>query len=440
MATTLAVGGLAFAEFLALAYLFTSVGIFSVAGIVVLGQLWSTSWPAVGHVGSIAVYPPDVVFASLLLAGLARISLWGRASIAEAGVLILLVVLLASLLRGFAAFGANAAGNEARTMFYLAGGTLYFASSRLSGRVLRLFRSVWLGTAAILVLIAVAKLAAVYLDLPILRVAGVRGYLGVLNGDATLILLQAMLLLLFGESASTAARRSATQAFAVVLFLAVLVMQQRTVWVAAATALAAGFTVGGRRLRGFALKVVVTLAALAGLALIAAPVRQALVLPNAVASSAEERGTLNWRIAGWKAIIAQTSGNVTDAAIGSPFGPGFERTLHVSGRTATTDVSPHSLYVRTYARLGILGLVVMLALLVGPLLAHSRARERSYPSGRMWVPLGITLIVYSVAYYLGPGQTVVLGMFLAASSSSSRLAEGGKTVLSPGASTLRPNP
>lgn len=424
MLTTLAillVGGLAFTELCFLSYAYMTTGFIAIAVLVVMEQLRLGT--AVAHLGSIAIYVPDVTFAALLVAALLRLVVRRSYSWFELVTLLLLALTSVALVRGVLLYGVNAAGNESREVFYLIAGTLYFSAPTTAKVTWRAIRVVWPLLAGVLVLVALVRLASLYAGIDVFGSWDrSRGILGVLNAQATLAITQALLVLLLTQTSSSRWLTKVRRASAAALLGVVLVMQQRTVWVATVGALVAAAWMEPRLLRGFVARAATSIAVVGLVVSLALGPRQVLAVPTAIAHSAQTTRTFRWRVAGWRALIAEGDAAPTTLLFGKPFGAGFNRTFRAEGRTWTTAVSPHSLYVRTFVRFGITGLSLFIVLMVGVVIAHVRFARAGASESQLLVPLGVTLVVFSVAYYLPMEQSLVLGLLIATAVRRTRLA------------------
>ena len=118
--------------------------------------------------------------------------------------------------------------------------------------------------------------------------------------------------------------------------------------------------------------------------------------------------TYNWRTASWQVLISEAIANgPATILVGQPFGSGYLRQLDTG---KWTSVTAHSWYVTVFLRLGIVGLVAYLAILI-PALMKSRAK------GSVWTFIIVAVSVYSWSYmvdwylapWLGAAVTVSLG-------------------------------
>ena len=168
-----------------------------------------------------------------------------------------------------------------------------------------------------------------------------------------------------------------------VLLLFVVLLNRRTVWLA----LLAGVAVvmlRERRLGPRAAMLVATVALVT--------VGLYLALPGAagtgpgtepVAQSATGTGTLEWRIQGWSELYAGWSTDPTHWVIGQPFGTGFARNVLGS----EVQAEPHNFYFSTLLRMGLVGVLSLIALTGGLLRALWRIPDpRRRPARARTVP------------------------------------------------------
>lgn len=302
--------------------------------------------------------------------------------------LLLGALIAVSLIRGAATFGLGSATNEGRAEVWF-----FFAMTwALSVRPERFrLRTASLVVGWALVLFALYHAVKYGIGDPTSRVA--IGDDGSSRGGRVLIAGQAVALLLcagtvfFGTDRSENGGSRYTRS-SIAFLGVVLISQHRSVWVAgflgiiAVMISARGELAGGR---AFTLVAVGAWVALTG-----------LVVQNVgrgVVDSALNTDTLDWRSTSWQTLTSQAidRGPLT-VAIGEPFGSGFlrqigPRAFHVIG------VQAHNWYVELFLRLGIMGLIAFVSILIAAVV-KSRAR---FPE---WTFVVIAAGTYSSAYAL----------------------------------------
>lgn len=204
-----------------------------------------------------------------------------------------------------------------------------------------------------------------------------------------------------------------------VLVASLVVLQQRTVWIATAIA---GVYLGFLALRaGGRARLAAALGAALAFVVVAAGFLTGAVQRSVVAVSAENitqsDNTLTWRFDGWKDLLTKNFGTV-QAVIGEPFGSGYSRT--VNGVNVT--VSPHSHYVEMFLRFGVIGSVAFVVLTVFAWRAAPAAAIRlNLDTGAIRAVL-VALVVAGVTYRWDIMQGLVLGTILGAAAPSTQVA------------------
>ena len=209
---------------------------------------------------------------------------------------------------------------------------------------------------------------------------------------------------------SWAAGRHPWRKAGVAALVALLVaLQHRTVWVAlllAAVYLAvAGLRAGGRSQLAAVLSSVSVV--VLGPALVFSRVAAGSVVP----ASAGDDGTFLWRLDGWQQLV-QRSETAVDVLVGQPFGTGFDRTI--GGFLVT--VNPHSQYVETYLRFGVVGAVAAVLLLAAAWRAAPAGAVAFGVSAAQARAVVVFVAAYGVTYRWDPAQMLILGTLLGAAA------------------------
>jgi hypothetical protein len=175
-----------------------------------------------------------------------------------------------------------------------------------------------------------------------------------------------------------------------------IVVEQRTIWavlavaflVWAAASLRRHGTAQHRRLAATGVAVLSTLA----VALVAG-VASGNVFDQSLSETTAKHSTFQWRVTGWVDLL-HTEHSAAGLVLGFPFGTGYRRI--VDGQVIT--VSPHSFYVATVLRLGLIGLVA-LAFLYWNVWKYRRQAAAALGISPLTVAqLLIALLVFSLTY------------------------------------------
>lgn len=368
--------------------------------------------------GGVSVYAHDVVFALIGAAAVARLlrarSTTGRSLTRwQQGLLLVAAIGLFSLLRGIGDHGLETAVNEARKWVFLLAAATYFTTVQPSRPVLDRIATwiVWAGSAVAGV--ALLRWVVIGLGVPVPALLGERVDHGlrVLHANETLLVLQAALILMVAWRGLGTRWRWVGAG----LLTTVVLMQHRTVW----GALAVGVAVVMWRDRELARRALVLLP----VALVGAVAAAVVVLgspADQVATSATNTQTFQWRFEGWRELVTSNGPEgALEAAVGRGFGTGWER--EVFGETR--EESPHSLYLESYLRLGVIGTAAMLALMVLPIVRLWRrplaaplrgAPRQGLLSDDALISLLAAQATFGFTYFQSPSAGVVLGIAVGA--------------------------
>jgi O-antigen ligase len=355
----------------------------------------------------IRVQVHDAAFALILAAGVLRMLRIQRLAPPHRWVLLLCVMLLLSLVRGVAAWGAQPAIAEYRLFLAFVAGTVYFATFRPSAQLNERIAKLWLAASVpMMVLVAVRwldTLAGIDLGVP-KEQFGADAAVKVLDGPYTFFLGTAALLTVpYWQLRDDRARRLTRLGALLLLF--VVLLNRRTVWLTMIIGIAV-LIVRGRRLRRRTVPIVV------GAVLVTVAAYVALGGTSGeepVARSALGTGTLDWRIQGWSELLSGLSNSPAQWLIGEPFGTGFAR--EVQGSEVLAD--PHNFYVTTLLRAGVVGLLALFALSVGLLWALRRTPAQA--AGGLLTP-GVfpALLAMQAVWFLtwepGMEQGIITGL------------------------------
>jgi hypothetical protein len=383
------------------------------AGLVLLVFLGSAIAvkPMVGDFGAFNIYPEDAIFAALFIAAAMRLSVGRKLLAGHLPWLLFGIVTAASFVIGSEFYGLKPAGVEYRSIFYVVAGGLYCGSFRLRSDGLKQFVSMWLWTAGGLLILACFRWWAVLLNLSIsAQWADVGGSnpIRVLNANQALFLSQAFLITLYLYRHSAA--RFPLACFSGALFLTVILLQHRSVWLVTAV------SCGVLAWREKAWKKFIAAALLA--ALIGMPVyfllsNYAGAVGDSLRTSAEEpfdssRSTIAWRTELWQQYIFEF---IALNGAQTWFGTGFGNpaTYEVDGSSVSN--APHNYFVYALNRAGILGLIT-LVFCYGMLLYRLRGASGSWDYLGLFLTITASQLVYFMAYAPSFEQGLVSGAIL----------------------------
>lgn len=373
----------------------------------------------------IIVYPQDLLFAPMALVALIRLMRPGALASVPKSLLVLTGVMAVGFLWGLVKYGTTA-GVEFRNDFYFITGIFYFSSFAWSReRVARLLS--WLFPVVLLIMLVVwyRWLAdAIGLDWvePIWRYADTTGIaLRVINSQQTWMLGLAVILLVYAMAVGNSLAR---WYFALPLLgLTVLVLQHRSVWVAAFLPALLAFIIVRQSQGKLASRMLVIAAVTAA---VTVPLLATGKFSGATSSVAElavratstTEGTFVARAKGWDALLKQwVEAGPRAWAIGSPYGSGYVRE-DGSHRGKEIAYAPHNYYVQLLLRTGVVGLLAFLAFNI--YLFRGAIRLAGGPHDKLtgYAMLGVVMsfalynIPYSPIYTQGLFLGVILGLIL----------------------------
>ena len=366
------------------------------------------------EIGGIAIYGRDAVFLAMATAGIARLCANGtrRGGATLAGWVwwALLLLVAVSLLRGVQSYGANLAGNDFRPLFYLLAGLVSLSTLPVKLSHVRDIIDIWIGVGLILAAVAFARMIGLRIGPHVEQLPFLEGR--PLYAWSSLLIAQATLFAFYRERLTS--RWARIPGLPYVLLVAVLISRQRTVWVAMVVCVAAMWTVFRRekmerdtqvRRHGWAICV----AAAVIVVIIATGEGGSLErdLASSTRGATAQNSTFLWRLEGWSALLDQQRASPQDLLVGVPYGAGYHRTVF---RTEV-EYSPHSWYVQTVSRVGVLGCVLMLIALVGLL---RRARTASLFPRSLASLLLLSTAVYGITYHPPETQGILIGLIVLA--------------------------
>lgn len=376
-----------------------------VLGSVVVEAFYVYSVPSLIFPGQIRVSVTDLVSALVFAAAIARLLRLRRFHRVHRWLVLLAVMLLLSLIRGAVAFGPQASIGDFRQYLFFAGVALYFATFPPSIRVYNRIGQIWLAmTIPMMVLVCLrwlAIFAGVDLGVPAEKF-GADAAIRVIDGPYTFFLACAFVLTipawLRGERAGW------IRWLSIVLLVFVLVLDRRTVWLAVLVGVAV-LSLRDRRLGPRAIVLATLGAVLTATAFVSL-------------GGLQERGTqpliklgtgnFDWRVQGWSELVAAWSRNLTDWAVGQPFGSGFAREIE----GITVNAHPHNFYLETMIRTGLAGLLALIALTAGLLrdLWHTGTHDTGLLGPGVIPALLAMQMVWFLTWVPGSEQGIVTGI------------------------------
>jgi O-antigen ligase len=356
--------------------------------------------------GDMRVGFTDVIATLVLCAAFARLLRMRRLNTYQRWLILFMVVLVLSLVRGVIAFGIQTSLNDFRLIEFWIAAALYFATLRSSPLVYNRVAKVWVWMTVPLMAIVLARWLAVFTGIDVgvpQEQFGADAAIRVLDGPYTFFLAQGFILALpFWRQDQ---RSRPIRIVSILLLLIVVLLDRRTAWVAL---LAGVITLmfHDRRLGRRAIwPVVMILGVVIGAY---STVQIAATSGEPIAQAASNTGTATWRIEGWAVLLSQWARSPGNWLTGEPFGAGFLRLVEGSQVVA----GPHNFYIEILLRTGALGLLALLALTVGLLVATwRRSTEDAGVFGSGVLPALLMMqLVWFVAWSPGIEQGIVTGI------------------------------
>lgn len=417
-------------------------------GAVFIGVVFAIDAASFGGAGlnlGINIYGNDLVYGLVLLVASLR---WLMAREMPARPVLWLVfagLLAAAVLLGLVENGRRA-GVQAREVVYTLACASYAMSFAFDAERLRRLLHVMGWMCAAMALVSIYRWAVYFAPVPELLPPGGQWSpdvaTRVIGSHETLIIAQWLVLGLFFASASGAAQ--VARWLAPALLALVVVMQHRSVWVAAAVGLLAALAVGRTAQRSRAGARLVPLVALVVAAvLVALPLiysERAGWLTREIGSSATNavaaRGTVHARLSDWRHALTQyADAGPRKWVLGQGFGHETRRVLiDESGGARYIEFGLHNHYLELLVNTGLVGLLAYLGVVLGAavtLMRTSLAREGTWVSAALWMLL-VMQLAYHLPYAGDPFQHLLLGAAVAYAAQlrqaqRARLAGGGAT-------------
>jgi len=392
------------------------------AALVIGHMVFGSTFPHINRstsLGPVNIGSLDVVFVVLLTASIARLLRINRFTTAQRIMTVLGLLVIWSILRGAGQFGVPGSINDARPYLNFLSFALYFSTVEPRRFLFDRIARMWLAAAVSLSVLAVARWGAYAAGVTSGTLASATGTTRVLNSsDALVILVGALLALpMIADRA-----RGVGRYLAPALLVVVVLIQHRSVWVVAAAG-TVYLLYRQRKIARRMLTVLVASVAMFGLIVATVFPEQDAEVTEQLTRSAQSSDTWEWRVAGWEALL-RDSGPEGPAELlaGRPFGAGWERQLVPGGHIV--DVSPHNHYLRTFLRVGVLGLAALLGLYAIGLRGTLRASRRGLMGDSVMPPivlhvvLGVHLLFF-IPYSIPTAQGMFLGLACAVAAAVS---------------------
>lgn len=373
--------------------------------LVILEELISQSLVSV-ELGEFRISILDIGFGMVAFAGLLRFFRFGGAKPGQLSIIVLGVMSLLSVVLGVAYIDIATAINEFRSYLGFVGVALYFGTVVGDRATREGMARAWmwggLGMSAVVLLRWTARLTSI--DIGVLD-ATYDATIRAISGPSTFFIASAALILILPGLEAWSERPRLERYAGLYLLLLTVILNRRTVWVTIIVAFAVLVMRNprvGRRL---------AVAAIAGSVLLIAAIPLFASEDSSDATTAQsvtDTGTLTWRVEGWAELISSGPNDPPEYIIGQPFGSGYDRSIG----GIDTDVNPHSFYVQTFLRTGLVGLAALLATLwfafvasTGPGPPESGALRREH-----LLVLTTVLAVWLVVWPPGTEQAIILGL------------------------------
>jgi O-antigen ligase len=372
-------------------------------GSTLVAAFFARAVPSLTLPGDVTVGSTDIISTLVLSAAIARLLRMRSLSTYHRLLILFVVLILLSLLRGFVAFGIQASVNDFRLMEFWIAAAVYFATVPPSRPVYDRIAKVWIWMTVPLMGVVVARWLAVFaginLGVPPERFGA--GGIRVLDGPYTFFLVQGFILTLPFWRPDQRAR--SIRVVSILLLLFVVLLDRRTAWIA----LLVGIMTLMFHDRRLARRAMWAAVAILGVVIAAySTLQSATISGEPIAAS--NTASVAWRIDGWVVLLRQWAKSPVNWFIGEPFGASFLRLVQGSEVVA----GPHNFYIEMLLRTGVLGLLILLALMLGSLVATwSKSTEDAgvFGSGVL-AALLITQLIWFTTWETGIEQGIVVGI------------------------------
>jgi hypothetical protein len=385
-------------------------------GSTLIDAFFAKAVPSLTLPGDMRLGSTDIIATLVLCAAFARLFRMRRLSPYQRWLVLFIILLVLSLVRGVIAFGIQTSVSEFRLMEFWIAAVVYFATVPPSHVVYNRIARVWVWMTVPLMAIVVARWLDAFagIDLAVPRERfGSDAAIRVINGPYTFFLAQGFILTLpFWRQDQ---RGRPIRIVGIFLLLFVVLLDRRTAWVA----LLAGIItlmfhdrqLGRRTIWAFLTILGVVIGAYSAL-------RAATTSGEPIAQATSNTGSVSWRIEGWTVLLSQWARSPGNWLTGEPYGAGFLRLVEGSEEAST----PHNFYIEILMRTGVLGLLALLALTVGLLVATWRSSTEDagvFGSGVLPALLMMQL-VWFMTWIPGIEQGIVTGIAISLAAGAAR--------------------
>lgn len=396
--------------------------LWGIGSVVALATLEAAGVVPQVEVAGFRIEPHDGVAGLLGTAAVARLLRSRRLGGAQLLLLVWLGLIVLSVAEGMGVHGIGASVNESRKFLRFGAVALYVSTIVPTDALRDRIGLVWIRFGSALLVIAVLLWLGFFAGIA-LPLVGAPEDLRVIDSFRTLVVLQAFVLVAGGLSQARLGRAAAPSTlgddtwrrltwFAPAAFLAVVLLQHRTLWAALLLGVVLLVWRDPRVGRQLLVRVAGGAALLGIVAFLALGQGQETIVLDRLQGSATDVETFGWRVAGWQELIEdQAPGSFQEVVLGQPMGGGFARFLN----GIVVDVSPHNFYLETFLRLGVVGVIVLVGLhlwVVGRLL-RSRGGTALVRDDVLAITLVLALLYYLTSH-ADPEQAILLGLGIAA--------------------------
>ena len=342
---------------------------------------------------------------------------------------VFVALVLISLLTGLASFGSSA-GVQGRSYFYFAVAGSYAMSFPMTGqRLLSVFKALVV-TTLVLIGIAFYRWVVYYLPISSLLPPGgtynIDGAIRVIYSNHVLVMAQVMVAAFFFAVASPSF--ALMRIFSPLLLGMVVVLQHRSVWLAAMVGVLVRMLLGNTR-SGTVMNQLVVVAAIAAVTAVPLVFNDTFSgvtqqVSNSAAGAVSGGGTGGERLQSWGEIVKNWYGaGARSIAIGQSFGSDNTRTVvNERGQSKQISYIAHNLYVQTLYNTGLLGLLAYglasFYVLAGLYKICKTTRDNVHAE------ILLVVLAMQVVYYIPYGvdylQAILFGAALAFVSSNQR--------------------